>query len=100
MKISELARQVNRWLNTQILDGHSCPLVKTIRELGCLAVNSTSDYQRLCALDVLGLADNVGADSNILDEFKEQLTTSEQGYYETGLVVYHGKHTTNPCYSI
>jgi len=48
-------------------------------------VNSTAEYQRLCALDVLGLADNVGADSNILDEFKEQLTTSEQGYYETRL---------------
>ena len=55
------------------------------RALGCLAVNSTTDYQRLCALDVLGLADNVGADSNIVDEFKEQFTTSEQGYYETGL---------------
>ena len=27
--------------------------------LGCLAVNSTSDYDNLCALDILGLADNM-----------------------------------------
>jgi hypothetical protein len=31
---------------------------------GYLAVNSISDYDNLCALDVLGLADNVGADGD------------------------------------
>ncbi len=53
--------------------------------LGCLAVNSTSDYDNLCALDVLGLADNAGADNNVFDKFKEQLTRSEDGWYETTL---------------
>ncbi|XP_028413530.1 uncharacterized protein LOC114536366 [Dendronephthya gigantea] len=53
--------------------------------LGCLAVNSISDYDNLCALDVLGLADNVGADSDVFDEFKEQLTRSEEGWYKTSL---------------
>ena len=53
--------------------------------LGCLAVNSTSDYDSLCALDVLGLADNVGADADVFNEFKEQLTRSKEGWYETAL---------------
>ena len=53
--------------------------------LGCLAVNSTSDYDNLCALDVLGLADNVGADADVFNEFKEQLTRSKEGWYETAL---------------
>ncbi len=53
--------------------------------LGCLAVNSTSDCDNLCALDVLGLADNAGADSNVFDEFKEQLIRPEDGWYEITL---------------
>ena len=52
---------------------------------GYLAVNSISDYDNLCALDVLGLADNVGADGDVFDEFKEQLTRSKDGWYETSL---------------
>ena len=51
----------------------------------CLAVNSVSDYDKLCALDVLGLADNVGADEDVFNEFKEQLTRFEDGSYETSL---------------
>ena len=53
--------------------------------LGCLAVNSTSDYDNLCALDVLGLADNVGADADVSNEFKEQLKRWKEGWYETAL---------------
>ena len=40
-----------------------------------LAVNSTADYERLCALDVLGLADSpTGDQCDVYDEFKKQLT--------------------------
>ena len=52
--------------------------------LGCLAVNSTTDYDNLSALDVLGLADNAGKETNVLGEFKEQLVISD-GWYETAL---------------
>ena len=51
-----------------------------------LAVNSTADYKKLCALDVLGLADCATGDrSAFYDEFKEQLVRSPEGWYETGL---------------
>ena len=53
--------------------------------LGCLAVNSTTDYDNLCSLDVLGLTDTTGQESNVLGEFKEQLTRSQEGWYETAL---------------
>ena len=51
-----------------------------------LAVNSTVDYERLCALDVLGLADTLTGDQgDVYDEFKEQLSRSPEGWYETAL---------------
>ena len=51
-----------------------------------LAVNSNVDYEKLCALDVLGLADSATGDQNaVYDEFKEQLVRSPEGWYETGL---------------
>lgn len=37
-----------------------------------LAVNSNADYEKLCALDVLRLADSATGDQNaVYDEFKE-----------------------------
>ena len=48
-------------------------------------LNSASDYDNLCALDVLGLADNVGADADVFNEFKGQLTRSKEGWFETTL---------------
>ena len=51
-----------------------------------LAVNSNADYEKLCALDVLGLAyPETGDQSAVYDEFKEQLVRSPEGWYETGL---------------
>lgn len=51
-----------------------------------LAVNSNADYEKLCALDVLGLADSATGDqSAVYDEFKEQLVRSPEGWYEAGL---------------
>ena len=51
-----------------------------------LAVNSNADYERFCALDVLGLADSpTGDQTDVYDEFKEQLVRSSEGWYETGL---------------
>ena len=51
-----------------------------------LAVNSRPDYEKLCSLDVLGLADSpTGAQGDVHEEFKEQLVRSSEGWYETGL---------------
>ena len=45
-----------------------------------LAVNSNADYEKLCALDVLGLVDPENGDqSTVYDEFKEQLIRSPEG---------------------
>ena len=61
-----------------------------------LALNSTVDYDRLCALDVLGLADNpTGDQGDVYDEFKEQLTRSPEGWYETALP-WKGNHPPLP----
>jgi len=50
-----------------------------------LAVNSNADYEKLCALDVLGLADSATGDqSAVYDEFKEQLVRSPERWYKTG----------------
>ena len=52
-----------------------------------LAVNSAADYERLCALDVLGLADSpTGDQEDVYSEFKEQLTCFSDGRYETALL--------------
>ena len=49
-----------------------------------LAVNSTADCESLCALDVLGLVDTPKGDQgDVYDEFKEQLSRSPEGWYET-----------------
>ena len=51
-----------------------------------LAVNSTDDHNRLCALDVQGLEDKPSThQGDVNEEFKEQLTKSPDGRYETGL---------------
>ena len=61
-----------------------------------LAVNSTADYERLCALDVLGLADTpTGDQGDVYDEFKEQLSRSPEGWYETALP-WKGNHPPLP----
>jgi len=54
--------------------------------LALLAVNSNADYEKLGALDVLGLVDSASGDqSAVYDKFKEQLVRSPEGWYETGL---------------
>lgn len=47
---------------------------------------SQSNYEDLCRLDVLGLRDMADHDqSMVFDEFKERLTRSPEGWYETTL---------------
>ena len=51
-----------------------------------LTQTSQVQYEELCRLDVLGLADNALNDQQaVYSEFKEQLVRSEKGWYETGL---------------
>ena len=51
-----------------------------------LTQTSQTDYEELCRLDVLGLADSSEHDQlAVYREFKEQLVRNEEGWYETGL---------------
>ena len=47
---------------------------------------SHAEYEELCSLDVLGLEDTPQHDQSVVfNEFKEQLTRSPEGWYETAL---------------
>ena len=61
-----------------------------------LTQTSKVDYEELCKLDVLGLADSPSRDQVVVyDEFKEQLRRSEEVWYETGLP-WKGNHSPLP----
>jgi hypothetical protein len=61
-----------------------------------LAINSSTDYEHLCALDVLGLADTpTGDQGDVYVEFKEQLTRSSDSWYESALP-WKGNHPELP----
>jgi hypothetical protein len=49
-----------------------------------LTGTSFGDYKQLCNLDVPGLEDR--AQKSVYDEFKEQLSRSVEGWYETGFI--------------
>ena len=54
------------------------------------------DYDNLCKLDVLGLADtSTGDQAEVYAEFEEQLTQDAEGWYETGLP-WTGNHPPLP----
>ena len=56
-----------------------------------LTRTSSTDYEQLCSLDVLGLQDRPDGDQqSVYDDFKEQLRRSGEGWYETGLIWKHG----------
>ena len=51
-----------------------------------LTESTSTDYEQLCALDVLGLADAPENDQQtVYQEFKEQLERNQAGWYETKL---------------
>ena len=61
-----------------------------------LTQTSAIDYEELCKLDVLGLKDNPSGDQEtVYEEFKEQLTRSSEGWYETNLP-WKGNHPPLP----
>ena len=64
---------------------------------GFLAVNSSADYYRLCAVDVLGLADSPSCDQGVVyEELREQLSRHPvEGWYETSLI-WKGNHPPLP----
>lgn len=67
--------------------------------VSCLVINTALDHEKLCALDVLGLADSPSGDQDVVyQEFREQLTRNpEDGWYETGLP-WKGDHPPLPSY--
>lgn len=61
-----------------------------------LTQTSTVDYDNLCRLDVLGLADCATGDQDeVYSEFKEQLRRDDEGWYETSLP-WKGNHAPLP----
>ena len=61
----------------------------------CMMLTQT-DYEELCRLDVLGLADSSEHDQlAVYREFKEQLLGNEEGWYGTGLP-WRGNHPPLP----
>ena len=57
-----------------------------------LTQTSQTDYEELCRLDILGLADSSEHDQQtVYSEFKEQLVRNKEGWYETGLP-WRGNH--------
>ncbi|XP_057302720.1 uncharacterized protein LOC130636888 [Hydractinia symbiolongicarpus] len=52
-----------------------------------LTRSSSEDYERLCALDVLGLKEaSCGNHNEVYQKFKNQLTKDPEGWHETGLL--------------
>ena len=61
-----------------------------------LAQANQRDYEQLCRLDVLRIADHPEHNqTDVFTEFREQLVKSNQGWYETGLP-WKGNHPTLP----
>ena len=61
-----------------------------------LTQTSRTDYEKLCRLAVLGLADSAEHDQlAVYNEFKEQLVRNNEGWYETGLP-WRGNHPSLP----
>ena len=51
-----------------------------------LAQTTSTSYEELCRMDVLGLEDKPNGDQSVVyEEFIEQLSRSPEGWYETGL---------------
>ena len=49
-----------------------------------LTQTTQSNYEELCKLDILGLRDSADQDQTVVsEEFKERLTRSPEGWYET-----------------
>ena len=76
---------------------HMAPGLEADLSAAFLALDAVSDYEKLCALDVLGLADlPTGDQLEVYKEFREQLTRNpEKGWYETGLP-WKGDHPPLP----
>ena len=75
----------------------TAPGVESDLSAGFLAVDAIQDYEMLCSLDVLGLADSPAGDQQeVYREFREQLSrNTEEGWYETGLP-WKGDHPQLP----
>lgn len=61
-----------------------------------LAQTTSTSYEELCRMDVLGLEDKPNGDQSVVyEEFIEQLSRSPEGWYETGLP-WKGDHPPLP----
>ena len=63
------------------------PAVETDLSAGFLAVDAIQDFEMLCSLGVLGLANSLAGDQQeVYGGFRERLSrNTEEGWYETGL---------------
>ena len=68
----------------------------SVTEMFLTAQISSTDYEKLCRLDVLGLEDSPPGDQGeVYKEFQEQLKRSPNGWYETSLP-WKGNHPPLP----
>ena len=104
VKISSLKRDFT--INTEVTKVHKRELLSlenprwTIISAGkevdltlmFMTQTSSLEYETLCRLDVLGIADSASGDQDeVYSEFKGQLKRDEEGWYETGLL-WKGNH--------
>jgi hypothetical protein len=50
-----------------------------------LFLNSKSEFEKLCSVDVLGLAEKLETDTEFHEDFIEHLRRTEKGFYQTNL---------------
>lgn len=72
---------VSKFFWTLLSPGVENDLTKALR-----AKSSIEDYKGLCDLDIFGLADKTDAEDTIYQDFKEHLTQTPKGWYETCLL--------------
>ena len=75
---------------------NSAPGLENEASTTFLTQATSVDFEQLCRLDVLGLADSSVNDQDVAySEFKEQLIRHPDGHYETGLA-WKGSHPPLP----
>ena len=77
----EPVAELTRFGWTLMSPGTEDDLTKTL-----FTKSSVEDYRKLCDMDVLGLGNQLDGEGAVYHDFKDQLTQSPEGWYETGLL--------------
>ncbi|KAK3727323.1 hypothetical protein QZH41_006278 [Actinostola sp. cb2023] len=103
----DLLEQLKRWRDINPAEDNSdnnnphkgtyaAPRMRALNTQHSNQDTSQADYEELCRMDVLGLADTPSNNQDtVYEEFKEQLKRDPVGWYETGLP-WKGNHPSLP----